>query len=210
MLRRGLAVLLLLTSGAQVARAQEVAEVTLAAVGVTWLALGVGAVIRVADVSHRATIGDKVQFDIATGNGAGVRVDARIASVSSDSIAVDVNGAPASFARRDVAGMRGYLGRESKWAQGWLTGFVLGGGGLGLAGLATGDDVHCSDFCFTAGENGVLGLAVGGVAGSLLGAAIGTAFVGERWAPVNRIEASRVTVAPLIGRQTGLNIGVAL
>jgi hypothetical protein len=201
----------LLIGCAPPAPAQDVATITFAAVGIGWVALGVGSLARLNGCRREAVVGDTIRFDVASSGELQhrpIRVRGRLTSVSADSFVVtSVNGSTA-HARADVVGMNVLLGREAKWAQGWVTGFVVGGSAPGMLGLVSGDDPPCDD-CFTAGAKATLGAIVGGFTGSMIGAGVGAMMSGEHWARSSGVRSPTVGLTPMLGRSPGLIVRVA-
>ena len=75
-------------------------------------------------------------------------------------------------------------GRAPQLLKGAGYGLLIGGASGALIGYATGDDTDCF-VCFTAEQNAVVGAALLGVAGTVLGAIVGALSPGERWERVS-------------------------
>ena len=166
------------------------------------------------DCCATATIGTEIRLLDARSN---AELRGTITAIDRDSFTVALATAnPLRVSLRDTAGMRVNAGTESRWAEGWARGLLIGGGAGAVIGLASGNDPP-GFLSFTAPEKAlVLGIA-GGVFGSTLGALIGAASRSERWQRVNQLGnstansnsiASSVFLAPSRGK--GAAVGLRL
>lgn len=163
-----------------------------AGVGVGYLALSIGSIVRLAGHSRQARVGDRVRDRSTSRIGLLTAIDA-------DSVTVRSDAGETRFSIDDVRRLRVSEGREHKWAQGWAIGLLAGGtlgAVVGLASKAPAEDPNCDFLCPTRNQDAVFGGLGAGVLGSLVGAGIGALASGERWSRISRF-AQRVAVRPL-------------
>jgi hypothetical protein len=189
-------------------RAAAQGDIRLTMLGIGWIGLGVASIARLTETGRPAFVGDSVRL-ITASPARPAGASGRLVAVSPDSFTIRTADGAASFGRSDIRKLEVYAGREAKWAQGWVSGLVIGGVGLGALGLASGNDRPCNDDCFTAAEKGVIGLTFGGFMGSLIGAGVGAGLFGERWMHASSAPPSRVSVTPVVGRRIGVGVGVS-
>lgn len=169
------------------ATAQQMTTGNIVAVGAgaAYFALGIASLVRLAGHAREARVGDRVR-------GRPKSVDGTLAAVDADSITIRSDAGETRLPRADVGHLRVSEGREHKWAQGWGIGLLTGaavGVAIGAASEAPADDPGCEFICPTREEDIVFGGLAVGVTGSILGAAIGAATVGERWSRIDRFAA---------------------
>src|SRR5207253_908619 len=118
--------------------------------------LGIGALHRLLESGDEARTGMQVRFSASPAGGTSrLHVRGTLTAIDPDSISVLADGATHRIARSEVSAMSWYAGREQKWAQGFVSGFV-GGGALGaVSGFASGDDA-AGDWRFTANEKATI------------------------------------------------------
>lgn len=95
------------------------------------------------------------------------------------------------------------------WLKGTGVGALIGGGGLALVGLASGDD-ECSGLCFvsfTAEEKAVMGFVAGGVLGGAIGLMVGALSRTRVWRPVSL---EKVWVSPAVRPQRGVGVVIRI
>jgi hypothetical protein len=178
-----------------------------------YVVLSVASIARLAESDRRLGAGDSVRVF--------ARIDrklmerrGRLASLSADSIVLGDDGVDRAYPLALVSRIDVYAGQESKWAQGWAIGFVGGAALGGVAGFASGDDPPGCDFiCLNAGQKGVILGVFGALTASTVGAGIGALARDDHWRagrkPSKIDLASRLTIAPVVGRATGLAARIA-
>jgi hypothetical protein len=180
----------------------------IAAIGIAgYLVLGYASVARLIEGSRPMQVGDSVRL-VARDRSDRTEHRGRITAITADSLTLLTNDAHETLAMNAVPHIDAYVGRESKWAQGWAFG-GLGGGALGgVAGFAQGNDRSGCDICLDARTKALLLGVFGGVSGSVVGALIGAATDGDHWRPAQTRRgprvAARVMFAPVVGRANGL------
>jgi hypothetical protein len=95
------------------------------------------------------------------------------------------------------------------WLKGAGVGALIGGGGMALIGLASGDD-ECSGLCFisfTAEEKAVMGFVAGGVLGGAMGLVVGALSRTRVWSPV---PPEKVWVSPAVRPQGGVGVVIRI
>jgi hypothetical protein len=111
------------------------------------------------------------------------------------------------YARHDLVGTSEVATRDSKSTTRWLTGLVIGGGVLGLWAARTRASRSCGALC---GAGSVTaGLMLGGMTASIIDAEIAVAKAGHHWKPTSSVGRSRAELAPVVGRNTGVQLRVA-
>lgn len=163
-------------------------------IGIGYVALSVGAVVRLVGHAREANVGDRIRDRSASGT---------LTTIDSDSVTIRSEAGDRRLARADLRGLRVYEGRERKWAQGWGIGLVSGGAVGALIGAtspAPADDPNCDFICPTREGDAVIGGVALGLAGSVVGALIGAATQGQHWSRINGFaERTSVQVAPRMG-----------
>lgn len=192
-------VTLLALSPTRPARAQGETFAGVMAIG--WLAASGVAIARVTGGAN-AGVGSRVRFV----NDSGGMTDGVIAAMAGDDVTVTLPDAgQRRLSRARVQDVN--TGVESKWAQGWVGGLVVGVVGGAVIGFSSGDDPDTQWFAFTAGEKAAM-LGVGlGVVGSVVGGIGGALVKGERWKHISDF-ASRISVGPTTG--AGVTMAVTL
>ncbi len=179
---------------------------------VSYGVLGVASVARLLEGGRTASVGDSLRLQVRRSDQSS-EFFGRATAVTADSLTLQVGDSSARFAQNELSRAHMYSGEASQWAQGWAIGFTGGmliGAGAGY--INGGSPPECEIICLNR-EQTVLILGVfGAVSGSLVGAAIGSFVERPHWRPVDRFLTSakiaRVGFTPIVGRQTGIRLGV--
>ena len=168
-------------------------SVVAAGLGIGYLTLSIGAVVRLAGHSREAKVGDRVR-------GRGASMTGRVSGIDSDSVTIRNDSGELRIARREAPALRVNEDQERKWAQGWAIGLLTGaslGALMGVATEAPADDPSCTFICPSRGQMAAIAGVAFGVSGSVLGALIGAATHGERWSRISGFaERTSFQVAP--------------
>jgi hypothetical protein len=128
----------------------------------------------------------------------------RVASLSTDSLVLEMTGSTRVLSTADIRDVQVSVGPQSRWAQGFLSGFALGGAGGALLGFASGNDKP-GWFSMTSNEKAVFFGATFAFYGSLAGTITGSLISREGWA--NGRQPARegsIVVVPVVGRRSGV------
>jgi hypothetical protein len=195
--------IVLAAPAAETLSAQQAAtgDLVAAGLGIGYLTLSVGAVVRLAGHAREAKVGDRVR-------GRQPSLTGTVTAIDPDSVTIRSDSGEIRLARGEAPALRVNEARERKWAQGWAIGLLTGaslGALMGAATEAPAEDPSCDFICPNRGQMAAIAGVAMGVSGSVLGALIGAATHGERWSRISGFaERASVQVAP---RSRALGVG---
>ena len=163
--------------------------------------LSISAIKSLVSRDHPRIVGTGDRVKVRLRGVSGHSGEVRIVKLDADSVSVtsEFDVVAQRFARVDIESLEINVEPHGRWAEGWGIGLLVGGAGGALLGYSACTEDDCF---FSKNDSAVIGGIIFGVLGSTAGAVIGL-FAPGKWVSSDW-ESRRVSVAPVVGRRSGL------